>query len=130
VLLLLACGLLLGAWVAHAENNASWHAGIPSVPSPPGFGEVNENSEISDSQHDYFGYIPTHAPGFSKSQKEGYQVIGPDGESFMVDDIEQPTCAVYATYVVKSDDYVEVNPLDNEVVSNVYIEEVNFENCQ
>jgi hypothetical protein len=115
------------AFAGSEMDPGSWAANIPSPPSPPSFSEVNEGREIADSQHDTLGFIRMREVG----NANGFTVIDNyTGEAYVVDDMKEPTCAVYATYVEKSDDHVEVNPLDEGVVSNVYIEEVNFENCQ
>jgi hypothetical protein len=62
------------------------------------------------------------------NRTNGYQVTSPDGQTFYVDNIKQPKCAFYATYVTVENDNQIV--LGVEVVSNVYVDQINFENCQ
>lgn len=96
------------------------HPIYPSI--PPDYTNLDAGSLMSDARVN-FGFEPV------VENTDGYQVTSPDGDVFYVDNVEQPTCAFYATYVSNNED-------DNfgsgglEVFSNVYVEEVNFENCQ
>nr|CAA6830508.1 MAG: Unknown protein [uncultured Thiotrichaceae bacterium] len=91
----------------------------PDIPSS--YDTLNPGSMIGDARVN-FGF------DLMVDNTDGYQVISPDGEVFYVDDIEKPNCAFYATTVnVDEDDTIQSNL---EIISNVYIEEVNFENCQ
>lgn len=93
---------------------------FPSI--PPTYTTLDTGSLINDARVN-FGFEPV------VENTDGYQVTSPDGDVFYVDNIEQPTCAFYATYVSNNeDDNVGAGGL--EVFSNVYVEEVNFENCQ
>lgn len=96
------------------------HPVFPSV--PPSYATLDAGSLINDARVN-FGFEPV------VEDTNGYQVTSPDGDVFYVDNVEQPTCAFYATYVsTDEDDFGSGGGL--EVFSNVYIEEVNFENCQ
>ena len=89
--------------------------------TPPSYANLDAGALISDARVDF---------GMSSQveKTDGYQVISPDGDIFYVDNIEKPKCAFYATYVNRNDD--EMGQSANiEILSNVYIEEVNFENC-
>lgn len=96
------------------------HPVYPNI--PPDYASLDAGSLMSDARVN-FGFEPV------VENTDGYQVTSPDGDVFYVDNVEQPTCAFYATYVSNNED-------DNfgsgglEVFSNVYVEEVNFENCQ
>lgn len=94
----------------------------PSYPSiPPAYTTLEPASLINDARVNF---------GFDMviEKSDGYQVTSPDGDTFYVDNIEQPNCAFYATYISNEDGGFGSGGL--EVFSNVYIEEVNFENCQ
>lgn len=92
----------------------------PASPSIPGAYEVlSPQSMISDARVDFDSVIIDYT--------NGYTVISPDGDIFVVDDIEDPKCALYTSYVVSDDSGFFVVP---EIISNVHIGEVNFENCQ
>lgn len=95
----------------------------PVYPSiPPDYATLDTGSLINDARVN-FGFEPT------VESTDGYQVTSPDGDVFYVDNVEQPSCAFYATYV-SNDDENGFGSGGLEVFSNVYIEEVNFENCQ
>lgn len=93
---------------------------FPEIPAS--YKTLNAGEMISEAKVDFSGQSTTI------NSTDGYTVTTPDGQSFLVDDIEKPKCAFYGTYIDAGD-----NPntaLGFEVVSNVYVEEVNFENCQ
>ncbi len=104
--------------------------GFPSVPSA--YQNVDAGQLIAESRVN-FGYRPvetqkTNVQDYTEvNRTDGYQVTGPDGQIFYVDDIEQPKCAFYATYVTVENDNQVV--LGVEVVSNIYVDQINFENC-
>ena len=80
-----------------------------------------------------FGFKPveveTNVQGYTEvNRTNGYQVISPEGETFYVNDIKKPTCVFYGTYVTVENDNQIV--MGVEVVSNVYVDQINFENCQ
>lgn len=92
----------------------------PASPSIPGGYEIlTAQSMISDARVDFDAVTIDYT--------DGYTVISPDGDTFIVDDIDDPKCALYTSYVVDDDSGFFVAP---EVISNVYIGEVNFEHCQ
>lgn len=95
----------------------------PTYPiEPPDYTELDVSSMIQDARVS-FGYETV------VDNTNGYKVTSPDGDTFYVDDIEQPTCAFYGTYVSAGEgDFGSGGGL--EVFSNVYVEEVNFENCK
>ena len=59
----------------------------------------------------------------------GYQVVGPNGEIFYVDDLKSPNCAVrvVAQQIESGDGTIISQP--GAGVSSVYIGEINFEGC-
>jgi hypothetical protein len=94
----------------------------PTYPStPPSYSNISASTLMSDARVDF---------GFSTQveKSNGYQVISPDGDTFYVDNIEKPKCAFYATYIESNGDAIGQGA-SLEVFSNVYVEEVNFENC-
>lgn len=95
------------------------HPVYPTIPSA--YTTLDSSAMIQDARVN-FGFEPVI------EQTDGYQVTSPDGDVFYVDNIDQPTCAFYATYVSTDDEFGSGAGL--EVFSNVYVEEVNFENCQ
>lgn len=96
------------------------HPTYPTIPSS--YTELDPGSLINDARVN-FGFEP------EVKNTDGYKVTSPDGDTFYVDNVEQPSCAFYATYV-SNDDEDSGSSGGLEVFSNVYIEEVNFENCQ
>jgi hypothetical protein len=105
---------------------------FPSVPSA--YQSVEAGQLIAESRIN-FGYKPVETETNVQEQSfaevnrtNGYQVISPDGQTFYVDNITQPKCAFYATYVTVENDNQIV--MGVEVVSNVYVDQINFENCQ
>jgi hypothetical protein len=103
---------------------------FPSIPSA--YQNVDAGQLIAESRVN-FGYKPveveTNVQGYTEvNQTNGYQVTSPSGETFYVNDIKQPTCAFYGTYVTVENDNQIV--MGVEVISNVYVDQINFENCQ
>lgn len=69
-------------------------------------------------------------PSYVIRNTSGYKVTSPEGNEFIVDNIVQPKCAFYATYIATDDNgFLGVNNT-SPVISNVYIGEVNFDKCQ
>jgi hypothetical protein len=96
----------------------------PSYPSiPASYTELQPGEMISDARVD-FGFENTEV-----GKTDGFRVTDPNGNTFVVDNIEEPQCAVYVTYIENEDGF---NPAIGkiELINNVYIEEINFENCQ
>lgn len=135
----LAVALLFGATVTTAmaqtvneinvqelqEFHPGW-ATIPSLQQPSfAYGEVN-NTKLLAEAGESLNYLTTN--NLIVGNTHGYQVIGPDGEVFYVDNIEKPKCAIVAQYIESSGDPLQVNPTAT-VVSNVYIEQVDFYDC-
>lgn len=118
-----------GTTIADSLDSGVWTATMPKAPKIPTFEQVQVGREIADSRHEYLGYIPLRTENFGNANS-GYQVIGPNGETFVVDNIEEPKCALYATYIETGDSELNASPPIIDYTSNVYIEEVNFENCQ
>ena len=87
--------------------------------------EVN-NTKLLAEAGESLNYLTTN--NLIVGNTQGYQVIGPDGEVFYVDNIEKPKCAIVAQYIESSGDPLQVNPTAT-VVSNVYIEQVDFYDC-
>jgi hypothetical protein len=116
----LIVGLLCAGYVPLAMANDPSKPSYPTV--PPDYQELHASTMVADAKVDFPAYYVDHT--------NGYRVTAPDGNEFVVDDIAQPKCAFYATYVNTGDDgYLGLSG-GTEVVSNVYVGEVNFENCQ
>ncbi len=115
--LFLSSVILVSAIEAQAQGD-QLRPSYPSVPSS--YENLNPGKLVAAAQVDFKPYYVDWT--------DGYRVQAPNGDEFIVDDIEQPKCAFYATYV-DTDDGMGM-PSGTEVVSNVYIGEVNFENCQ
>ncbi|PWR00565.1 hypothetical protein [Leucothrix pacifica] len=92
----------------------------PSYPSIPASYEVLQASKLVAS-------AAVHFKAYKVDWTNGYKVTSPDGSEFIVDSLAQPKCAFYATYVSQDDNGFLGS---TQVVSNVHIGEVNFENCQ
>jgi hypothetical protein len=69
-------------------------------------------------------------PAYYVGYTTGYRVTAPDGTEFVVDNIDEPKCAVYGTYVNTGGTIDSTLGEKLEINSKVYINEVNFENCQ
>ena len=95
----------------------------PSYPSVPSSYEVLSPSKlISTAKVDFAAYVIDYT--------NGYKVTAPNGTEFIVDNIAQPKCAFYASYVGNDDNGFLGISGGTTVTSNVYIGEVNFANCQ
>jgi len=92
----------------------------PSYPTIPASYEVLHASKL-------IAAATVNFPAYKVDWTNGYKVTSPDGSQYIVDNIVQPKCAFYATYVSTNDDgYLG----STQVVSNVHIGEVSFENCK
>ena len=107
-------------------NSSIVLAGDPSKPSfpsiPPSYQELHAQKLVAEAAVNF--------PSYYVDSTNGYRVISPNGSEFIVDNIVQPKCAFYGTYVsADTNGFLGVSG-GTEVVSNVYIGEVNFEKCQ
>lgn len=107
-------------------NSSIVLAGDPSKPSfpsiPPSYQELHAQKLVAEAAVNF--------PSYYVDSTNGYRVISPNGSEFIVDNIVQPKCAFYGTYVsADTNGFLGVSG-GIEVVSNVYIGEVNFEKCQ
>ncbi|MFT5137171.1 MAG: hypothetical protein ACI8XV_002208 [Arenicella sp.] len=131
--------LLAGGWINAAsaqtineiqiqefqEFRPGW-ASIPSSEQPSFiYGEAN-NTKLLAEAGENLNYLSSNS--LIVGNTGGYQVIGPNGEVFYVDNIEQPKCAIIAQYIESAGDDLVINQ-SATVVSNVYIEQVDFEDC-
>jgi hypothetical protein len=95
----------------------------PSYPSiPPDYTTLRVQRLIANAKVNF--------PAYVVDRTDGYRVTTPSGTKYIVDNIVQPKCAFYATYVDTNDSDHLTMSSSTEVVSNVYIGEVNFANCQ
>lgn len=117
-----AWAVAITIWLSTSGVQAVDDPITPSYPSVPSDYTTLDAGTLINSARVNFGFETI----IEKS--DGYQVTSPDGDTFYVDNIEQPNCAFYATYISNEDGDFGGGGL--EVFSNVYIEEVNFENCQ
>ena len=91
---------------------------------PPTYQNLDASTMINNSRVDFdIGVAPV-------KRTNGFTVIDPNGKVYVVDDIKDPKCAVYTTSVNIGDYPGASLPIGVEIISNVYIEEINFENCQ
>lgn len=94
---------------------------FPSYPSvPPAYENLNPSSMVNKARVTFEPVVIERTDGFT--------VTDPDGNTFVVDNIEQPRCAFYASYVDTGDD--PFGAADMQVISNVYVQEVNFQECR
>ncbi len=101
-------------------------ASIPTLQQPNfAFGEVN-NTQLLAEAGENLNFLSTS--NLIVGNTRGFQVIGPDGEVFFVDDIENPKCAVVAQVVESAGNDIAINQTAT-VVSNVFIERVDFQDC-
>jgi hypothetical protein len=101
-------------------------ASIPNTQQPSfAYGEVN-NTKLLAEAGENLNFLSTS--NLIIGNTRGYQVIGPNGEVFYVDNIEKPTCAFVAQYVASSGNDLTINQTPT-VVSNVFIEQVDFQDC-
>jgi len=101
-------------------------ASIPTLQQPNfAFSEAN-NTKLLAEAGENLNFLSTS--NLIVGNTRGYQVIGPNGETFYVDDIAQPKCAIVAQQIESSGNDLATNQ-STTVVSNVYIEQVNFNDC-
>ena len=101
-------------------------ASIPNTQQPSfAYGEVN-NTKLLAEAGENLNFLSTS--NLLIGNTRGYQVIGPNGEVFYVDNIDKPKCAIVAQYVESSGSDLTINQTAT-VVSNVYIEQVDFQDC-
>lgn len=86
---------------------------------PPSYEVLSPSKQIGDARVDF--------DAVDINMVNGYQVTDSYGNTFYVDDIDEPDCAFYATYVEQGDGF---GGGDIEVDSSVYIEELNLEGCK
>lgn len=117
-----------GTQIITQEYRPTW-GNIPSVKRPAfSYGEVQNSKLIAEAGQslDFLSIDNLVIGSITTNGKGGaFQVIGPDGNVFYVDNIAKPKCAVIAQYVEGTNKIGQ----SNNIVSNVYIEEVNFRNC-
>jgi len=101
-------------------------ASIPTLQQPNfAFSEAN-NTKLLAEAGENLNFLSTS--NLIVGNTQGYQVIGPNGKVFFVDNIERPKCAIVAQQVETSGNDLAGSQTTN-VVSNVYIEQVNFNDC-
>ncbi|MCK5813594.1 MAG: hypothetical protein KAH03_05020 [Cocleimonas sp.] len=95
----------------------------PSYPSVPSdYQELQVQRLIADAAVNF--------PAYYIDQTNGYKVIAPNGTEFVVDNVVEPKCAFYGTYIAPNKDgFLSVSSAP-QITSNVYIGEVNFDKCQ
>jgi hypothetical protein len=108
-------------------NTSLAMAGDPREPTypniPPSYQVLHAQKLVANAAVNF----PTYYIG----RTNGYQVTAPNGTKFVVDNIAQPKCAFYGTYVTTDDNgFLGVGGGGTQVVSNVYVGEVNFTKCQ
>lgn len=104
---------------------------IPSVRSPSfNYGEVNNAKLIAESS-ERLDFLSVN--NLIVGNSDGYQVVGPNGELFFLDNIESPNCAVEIVgQQIQTNDGKSV--LSNQNLPNtdsfVFIGNVNFSGCR
>ena len=96
---------------------------FPSI--PPDYEELQAPSLVADSKVTF--------PTYYIDWTNGYKVTAPSGAQFVVDNIAQPKCAFYGTYISNdANGYLGLGGGNGNAVvdSKVYIGEVNFDKCQ
>jgi hypothetical protein len=134
VIMLLVCGWITSA-PAQTVNEIDiqefkeYRPGWATIPTTDqanfSYSEVN-NTKLISTAGENIGFLEVSS--LIVGNTRGYQVIGPNGEVFYVDNIEQPKCAIIAQYIENAGDDLVINQT-NTVVSNVYIEQVDFQDC-
>lgn len=105
--------------ILHADNNPL----TPSYPEIPSAYEVLRPGKLLAKANANF-------PTYLIKQTNGFKVTAPNGTEFVVDNIVQPKCAFYGTYISTNEDGFLGVSSPTPIVSNVYIGAVNFEKCQ
>lgn len=121
------------------EYRPAW-SNIPTVRRPTfNYSEV-QNSKLISEAGESLDFLTTdnlivgsvlarqdNSPVSGIARYGGFQVRDARGNVFYVDNIEKPKCAVIAQQVEGTNTDIIGPP--GRVVSNVYIEEINFRNC-
>lgn len=115
------CGVVaLAAGPAWASIRDQLSPSYPSIPSD--YNVLAAGKMVAQAQVDF--------PAYYVDRTNGFRVTAPDGREFVVDNVEDPKCAFYGTYI-NTDDNGLVSPGAGVTInSSVYVGEINFENCQ
>ena len=116
--------IIFVSWLPTQNTMAIDDPLYPTYPNIPAEYESLDAGTLLHESMVNFGFEPI------VENTDGYKVTSPDGNTFYVDNIDKPSCAFYGTYVSNSEGDNPIPAGGLEVFSNVYIEEVNFENCQ
>lgn len=119
--------------VGREEFRPTWGL-IPDVPSPSfHYNEVNHGRLIARAS-EQLNFLSVDS--LIVSNTNGYQVVGPDGELFFLDNIEAPECGVQiiGQQIQTDDGRLVVSTSDLQVAVNppssfVHIGNVDFSNC-
>lgn len=106
--------------IVSANSDDPVHPTYPRIPSS--YEVLNPARLIMLSQVNF--------PAYLVGKTNGYKVTTPEGNELIVDNIVQPKCAFYASYVTTDDSGFLSLGASTTVISNVYIGEVNFDNCK
>ena len=91
----------------------------PSFPTPPPDYEIlNVGKVVADASVNF------NSSNLLIGQTNGYIVTDPDGNTFVVDNIDKPTYAFYGNYIETNDNLTVFDP--PEINTQVYVEEINF----
>lgn len=114
IIALASCAFSLSiSYSAHAAIKTS--GGFPQVPHagiPLRVNDLIKDARVETLETDVVG---------------GYKVTDPNGNTFFVDNIENPKCALY-TNVVTVNEGAFINP-DLQIQQNVNIDRVDFSSC-
>lgn len=95
----------------------------PSFPSiPPAYTVLQPGQMVAQAKVDF--------PAYYVDRTNGYRVTAPDGRQFVVDNVENPKCAFYGTYVNGGENGITSPGAGITINSSVYVGEVNFDNCK
>lgn len=92
--------------------------GYPTI--PPDFEVLIPGKQVAKASVNFDSSTPIIG------ETNGYTVTDPFGNTFVVDNIDNPTYAFYGTYVEPSDNLTVFDT--PKVNSQVYVEEINFGN--
>lgn len=94
----------------------------PKFPSvPPAYETLSIGKQLAEARVNF-----SATNGVSVEETNGYTVTDPFGNTFVVDNIDDPTYAFYGNYVETSDNLTVFDT--PEINSTVYVEEINFGN--
>ena len=116
-------GLFISALLllnSYAIANDPSKPSYPSIPSD--YQELHLQRLIADAAVNF--------PAYYIDRTNGYKVTAPNGTEFVVDNIAQPKCAFYGTYIAPNNDGFLGVTTAPQITSNIYIGEVNFDKCQ